>query len=198
MGDVEEEVFRNFVDSLAQDWRNHHKERELSHFLLLVTKLGLDKSLVRNNHIAELLIDLDNLELHGLAYEYIVVAYWMNVNLATGQECFDSEYINNHTTLSAALDVALNNLVVSESLVNTVPALGQACLLVRQNQLALLVLLVLNVNFNLVTYLEVGVVAEFRSRNDTIALVTDVNDNLFLVSRDYGTFYYLMLRLSIE
>ena len=116
----------------------------------------------------------------------------MNVNLATWQECFDTEYVNNHTTLSAALDVTLDNLLVVKSSVNTLPALAQASLLVREYQLTLLVFLVLYINFNLVTNLEVWVVTEFRCRNDTVALVTDVNDNFLLVYRDYSTFCNLV------
>jgi small subunit ribosomal protein S1 len=81
-------------------------------------------------YIAELLVDLNNLELHCLAYEYVVVAYWVNVNLAARKECLDAEYVNDHTTLSAALDVALDNFLVLESCVNKLPALAQASLLV--------------------------------------------------------------------
>ncbi len=55
---------------------------ELRHDLLLLSlKFSLDKSLVRYYYVTELLIDLDNLEFHCLAYEYVVVADWMNVNL---------------------------------------------------------------------------------------------------------------------
>ena len=50
-------------------------------FFLLRFQLSFDKSLVRNYYIAELLVDLNNLELHSLAYELVVVAYWVNVNL---------------------------------------------------------------------------------------------------------------------
>lgn len=57
----------------------------------------------------------------------------------------------------------------------------------REYQLTLCVLLVLYVNLNLVAYFEVWVVTELRSWNDTIALVADVYDNLFLINRDYGT-----------
>ena len=49
--------------------------------LLLSLELLLDESLMRYNDIAELLVDLDNLELHGLANELIVVAYGVNVDL---------------------------------------------------------------------------------------------------------------------
>ena len=50
-------------------------------FLLLSLDFLLDESLVRYNNVAELLVDLNNLELHSLAYELVVVAYGMNVDL---------------------------------------------------------------------------------------------------------------------
>ena len=50
-------------------------------FFLLCLELCLDKSFVRYDNIAELLIDLHNLELHCLAYEHVVVAYRMDINL---------------------------------------------------------------------------------------------------------------------
>ena len=68
----------------------------------------------------------------------------------------------------------------------------------RKDQLTLLVLLVLYVNLYLVTYLEVWVVAEFACRDDTIALIADVYDNLFLVARDYGSLGHLMLADLVE
>ena len=166
--------------------------------LALSLELCLDECLVRNNNIAELLIDLNNLELHCLAYEYVVVTYWMYVNLAAWKECLDAEYVNDHTTLSAALDVTLNDLLIIKSSVNTLPRLAEASLLVRKDQLTLLVFLILNVNLYNVTYLEVWVVTEFACCDDTIALVTDVNNNFLLVNRNYCTVDYLMLRHLVK
>ena len=40
----------------------------------LLFQFGFDKSLVGNNHILECLVDLNNLEFHSFANEYIVVA----------------------------------------------------------------------------------------------------------------------------
>ena len=105
----------------------------------------------------------------------------MNVDLATGEECLDAEYVNNHTALSAALDEALNNLLVLEGGVNALPALAEASLLVRQDKLTLAVLLVFYVNLHLVAHLQVGIVAEFACGDDTVALVADVDDNFLLV-----------------
>ena len=155
--------------------------------LALSLELCLDECLVRNNNIAELLIDLNNLELHCLAYEYVVVTYWVYVNLAAWKECLDAEYVNDHTTLSAALDVTLNDLLIIKSSVNTLPRLAEASLLVRKDQLTLLVFLILYVNLYNVTDLKIWVVAELACCDDTIALVTDVNNNFLLVNRNYCT-----------
>ena len=84
----------------------------------------------------------------------------MNVDLASREECLNAEYVNNHATLSAALDVTLDDLLVLEGCVNALPALAETCLLVREYELTLLVLLVLNVNFYLVAYLELRVVTD--------------------------------------
>ena len=106
----------------------------------------------------------------------------MNVNLATRKECLNTEYVNNHTTLSAALDVTLDNLIVLQSLVDILPALLETSFFMRENELTTLVFLALYINLNLVTRLEIWVVTEFRSRDNTIALVADVNNYFLLVS----------------
>ena len=55
---------------------------KLRHNLSLLSfELSLDKCLVRNDNVTELLIDLHDLEFHCLAYENIVVADWMYINL---------------------------------------------------------------------------------------------------------------------
>ena len=167
-------------------------------FFLLCLQLSLDEGLVRNNNVTELLVDLDNLELHCLAYEYIVVTYRMNVNLASWQECLDTEYVNDHTALSAALDVTLDNFLVVQSSVDTLPALAETSLLVRKKQLTLLVFLVLNVHLYCVANLQIWIVAEFACGDDTVAFVTNVYDNLFLVDRDYSTVNNLMLAYLVE
>ena len=95
-------------------------------FFLLLFQFSLDKSLVRNNDILEFLIDFNNLEFHSLANEYIIVADRLNVDLRTRQECFDTEYVDNHTTLSAALDVTLDNFFIFQSSVHAVPRTSSA------------------------------------------------------------------------
>ena len=126
-------------------------------------ELGLDEGLVADNHVAVFLVDLDDLELHGLAHEDIVVADGLDVDLAAGQEGLDAEDVYDHATLGAALDVALDDFLVFEGCIDAVPALAGASLLVGENQLTLLVFLILDVHLHHVAHLQVGVVAEFAA-----------------------------------
>ena len=137
-------------------------------FFLLLFQFSFDKSLVRYNDILEFLIDLNNLEFHSFANEYIVVADRLNVDLRTRQECFDTEYVNDHTTLSAALDVTLDNFFIFQSSVNAIPRTGSTSFAVRQNQLSFFVFLVFDVYLNSITNLQFRIVTEFTHRNDTV------------------------------
>lgn len=186
----EDAVGRDVLDSTLQDLTLLQVGDDL---LALSLQLGLDESLVRDDNVAELLVDLDDLELHRLANEDVVVAYGVNVNLAAGEEGLDAKYINDHATLRAALDVALDDLVTLHGLVDVVPALLKTSLLVRKLQLTVLVLLALDIDLYLIADLEIGVVAELRCGDDTIALVADVDNDFLLVDGDNGTLNHLVL-----
>ena len=99
-------------------------------FFLLLFKFSFDKSFVRNNNVFEFLVDFNHFEFHCLTYKYIVVADRFHINLRTRQECFDTEYVHNHTTLSAALDVTLNNFFIFKSSVYAVPRTSSTCFFV--------------------------------------------------------------------
>ena len=62
-----------------------------------------------------------------------------------------------------------------------------------KDELAFLVLSGLNVNLNLVTNLEVRIVTELRSLDDTLALLTYVDDDLSLGDGCDGTLDDLVL-----
>ena len=62
-----------------------------------------------------------------------------------------------------------------------------------QNELALLVLLALNVNLYFVAYLQLRVVTELCCRYNTVRLVAYVNNYLAFVNRNNGTLYYLVV-----
>src|SRR5699024_6818216 len=184
VGDVDETVYAAQVDEYAVggDVLDGAFEElallDLGHdFLLLVCEFLLDERLVRNDHVAELLVDFHYLEFHGLVHVHVVVADGLHVYLRTGQERFDAEYVHNHTALGAALDVALDYLVVFEGLVYPVPGLELARVLVREHELALLVFGAFHIYLDPFAYGEFGVVAEFGYRDDTFRFVADVHDD---------------------
>ena len=61
----------------------------------------------------------------------------------------------------------------------------------RKNELSFLVLSVLDIDLHFVTDFEIGIVAELRSHDDTLALVADVDNNLPLSNRGHDAFYDL-------
>ena len=156
---------------------------ELGPLLLL---LGLEKGLVGDDDVAELLVDLDDLEIDGLVYVGIIVTDGLDVDLGTGEEGLDAEHVDDHAALRTGLDETLDDLVIVVSFVDSVPRLEGAGLLVGKDELALAVLGGLYIDLDLVADLEVGVVTELGSGDDTFALSADGHDDLALV--DSGDF----------
>ena len=137
-------------------------------FFLLLFQFSFDKSFVRNNHVFEFLVDFNNFEFHCFSNEYIIITDRLNVDLGTRQECFDTEYVYDHTTLSAAFDVTFDNFFIFQSSIHTIPRASSTCFSVRQNQLSLFVFLIFDIYFYSITYFQIGIVAEFIQRNDTV------------------------------
>ena len=143
--------------------------------------LRLKQGLVRNHNVPELLIDLNDLEVHRLIDERIVITNRLDVNLRTRQERLDSKYVYDHATLRASLDKTFDDFVIVVSLVNSLPRFESAGLLMRKDELALLVLRGLDKHLNLVPDLQVRIVTEFRSLDHALALVSYVDDHFPLV-----------------
>ncbi len=135
---------------------------------LLLFEFSFDKSFMRYNNIFEFLVDLHDLEFHCLTYKYIVVADRFYIDLRTRQECFDTEYVNDHTALSTTFNVTFDDFVFFKSFVYTIPRTCSACFLVRQDQLSFFVFLVFDVYFYFVTNFQIRVVTEFCHRYNAI------------------------------
>ena len=194
VGDVDETVHAAEVDEYAVvgdildgTFENLALFKLADDFALLLLEFSLEESLMGNDDVAELLIDLDNLEVHGLVDECIVVTDRLDVDLGTGEEGLDTEYVDDHTTLGAGLDITLDDLAALKCGIDHIPRTELTGLLVGKDELALAVLCGLNVNFYFVAYLEVGVVTELGSGDDAFALVTDVDDDLSLGDGGDGT-----------
>ena len=133
VSDVNQTVYATKVDEYTvrcdifnSSFENLSFFKFTDNFFLLLFQFSFDKSFVRYNNVFEFLVDLNHFEFHCFANEYIIVADRFNVNLRTRQECFDSEYVNDHTTLSAALDVTLDNFFIFQSSVHAIPRTSSA------------------------------------------------------------------------
>ena len=160
--------------------------------------LSLEQGLVGDDHVAELLVDLDDLEVHGGIHVHIVVTDGLDVDLGTREEGLDAEHVDDHAALRAGLDITLDHLVVVVGGVDHIPRLELAGFLVGDHQLALAVLGGLDEHLDLVTDLEVRVVTELGGGDDTFALGADVHDDLALVDRGDDTLDHLVLGDLLE
>ena len=177
VGYVYESVYAAKInkDPVASDVLDHPFKdltllEQTNNFALLLLEVGLNKGLVRNNNILELVVDFNNLEFHGLVNVDVVIANWLDVDLRPRQESLKSKYVDNHAALGTRLDITLNDFFGFKCLVDTVPCLNAAGLAVRQHELSELVFLLINQYFNQVSNLEIGIVAELVHRNHSFRL----------------------------
>jgi hypothetical protein len=94
--------------------------------------------------------------------------------------------------------VAGDDLPALHRPVHLAPGVVHARGLVGDDHLPGLVLLLLDVHFNLVADGEVGLVAEFAQGHHALALVADIDDGLFLVQAHDGAHEHLFFRDAAE
>ncbi len=92
-----------------------------NNFFLLLFEFFFNQYFVRYNHIFEFGIDFYNLEFHCFIHKHVVVVNGIHINLRTGQECFDSEHVYNHTAFCAAFDISFDDFIISECFIYTLP-----------------------------------------------------------------------------
>ena len=206
VGDVDEAIHAAEVDEdtvggdVLDDTLEHLTLLEMADdFGLLGLDLVLDESLVADDDILVFVVDLDDLELHLLVDIHVVVADGLDIDLAAGQEGLDViEDGDDETAFGAALHVTGDNLLVVISLVDTLPALEDASLLVAEHELAVGVLLTLDEDLDLVSGLQVGVVAHLAGRDDTVALGSDVHHHLAVGDGHHGALDDFLLGERVE
>ena len=181
----EHTVVGDVLDDTFEDLTFFEFGDKFSTFLFL---LGLEKGLVGNDHVAEFLIDLDDLEVHGGADEHVVVTDGLYIDLRTGEEGLDTEHIDDHAAFGAGLHITLDDLVCIESSIDLVPGFELAGLLVGENELTFAVFCGLDEDIHLVTDLQIRIVTELGGGDDAFALVTDVDDDLAFADCGNGAF----------
>ena len=194
IGDVQKTVETVEVDERAEvgdvlhaalaDFALLERGEELG---LLLGERTLDELAARNDEVASLVGNLDDLEIECLADIGLELLDGSDFNLAAGQERLDivdgdqktaADGRLDRTGDDAALDITLENLLPADLLVGA--ALG------KLDHAGLLVL-ELNEHYGyLVADLDAGV-AELGNGDRTLGLVTDINENVVTLDGADGT-----------
>src|SRR5574344_518065 len=90
-------------------------------FASLLLLLSFEQCFMRYNYVPELLVDLDDLIIHGSINECIVISDWLDVDLGTWQEGLDSEYVYNHAAFCTCLNEAADNFVFFKCFIDSIP-----------------------------------------------------------------------------
>ncbi len=128
--------------------------------LALGVALGLDQFAAREDDVLAVVVDLDDLEIVGVADELVQVLRRGDVDLAAGQERLDAD-VDHEAALDDALDLALDEPVAVEHADDLLPVLAVEGLFAREDDHALVVFEAFEQNVDLVADVDVVEVVEF-------------------------------------
>src|SRR5690606_37055309 len=184
VGDVEQAIDaaevdeRTEVGDVLDDTLADLSGLQLLHQLLaLAGALGLEDHAARHHDVAAALVELDDLELIGLAEQLVDVGNATQRDLRSRQERVDAHQVHHHATLDLLHQGALDRLVVLVRLADLLPHPHEVGLLLRKDDRALLVLEMLEEHLDLVTNLEVLGLLELVEGNRTLRLEADIEDD---------------------
>ena len=145
-------------------------------FLALLAALLLDQFAAAEDDVLPVVVDLDDLEIVGVADELLEILRRNDVDLRGGQESFDAD-VDHQATFDDGFDLALDQSVAGKNLGDLVPVLTIGGLLLREDDHAFVVLEALEEHFDFVADFERLNVVELRRRDDALGLVTDVHED---------------------
>ncbi len=184
VGDVQQSVDAAEVDERAEigdvldDPVAHLADFELLHQVLaLVGALVLEDHPARDDDVAAPLVELDDLELVGLAQQLVDVGHPAQRDLRPGQEGVDAHQVHHHAALDLLHQSAFDRLVALVRLADLLPDAHEIGLLLRQDHRPFLVFEVLEEDLDLVADLEILGILEFIERNRPFRLEPDVEDD---------------------
>ena len=138
----------------------------------------LEHCSARNHNVAPCLVQLDDLELEGLAEELVEVLDLANVDLRTGKESLDTQQVDDDTALDAASEAAINGRAAVVGLLDAVPHTHEVGFLLGEDDPTFEVLHVFQKNFDFGAYFDrFGGVAEFLERDGSFRLEADINED---------------------
>ena len=143
VGDVQQAIDAAEVDERAVIGEVLDHALDDGAFLQLVEQFGalgavflLDDRATRNDDVVALLVELDDLELVHLAFEVARVAHGAHVHERTGQERAHEIDFDGEAALDAAVDEALDDLLLLERGLEAFPGAGTLGFFAREARFA--------------------------------------------------------------
>ena len=206
VGDVEQAIHAIEIDECTEvsqvldAARDHvadlHAFEEL---LALLAPLLLDQFAPAENDVLPVVVDLDNLEIVGVADELLQIFRRNDVDLRSRQERFDAD-VHHQAAFDDRLHLAFDQPVAREDARDLVPILTIGGLLLRENDHALVVLEPFEEHFHFIADFHRVDVVEFVRGNDAFRFVADIDQDFARTnfedsSLDDATFFEFAKRL---
>ena len=172
------------LDRALANVARHHFGQQL---LAALGAFGFDEFAAGEDDVLPLLVDLDDLEIVGVADELREVLGRDDVNLRRGQEGLDAD-VDDQTALDDGLDPAGDAAAFVANRENLVPVLLELGLLLGENDHAFLVFELLDQDVHDVADLDGLDVVELVAGDDPFTLVADVHEHFLVADFDNGTF----------
>ena len=199
-GDVDESVHtaevdeRTEVDDRRDDAGPYLAGLEVVEELFALFTLRLfEPTTSTEDNIVAILVELDDLGLDLLTHVRLKISYTPEFDERSGKEATEAN-IDDQPTLDNLDDVALDDPLGLFDLFDPSPGTFVLCTFLGEKEAAFLVFLLDDEGLDAFTHVDdfegVGIVAnrEFPDRNDTLGLVSDVEQHLVAVDLDDRTF----------
>src|SRR5258708_4761357 len=146
----------------------------LHELLALACALALQDDAARDDDVPAALVELDDLELELLAEQLVDVRNATQRDLRAGQERVHAHEVHDHAALDLLDERAFHRLIVLVGEANALPHPHEFRLLLLDDNRPLLILEVLQQDFDFVARLEIRKVLELLERNAAFRLEADV------------------------
>ena len=143
--------------------------------LALLRALLLDNFPPAQDDVFALFVDLDDLEIVGVADESLQILGRNDIDLRRWQKGFDTD-VHGEPAFYDRLDLSFDEPLAFEDRNDLLPVLSGRGLFLGQNHHAFVILKALEQDLDFVANLDVGGVFELARRDDPFALVPDVHE----------------------
>ena len=172
------------LDGALADVARGHLTEELATAL---GALSFNQLTAGEDHVAAVLVNLNDLELKNVAHERGEILGGNHVDLRRRQERLDAD-VDEQPALDDGLDLAGDGAALLADGLDAVPVLFELGLLVRQDDHAFLVFELLDEHINLVAHFHGLGVHEFAAGDDALGLVADVHKDFLAADFDDDAF----------